>query len=139
MSRSLSHACGAFVSFLMNVTVFLTKQFFRLNYCHTSETHSVLNTRAKSTYSLIAVLRTKFDNIFQFMSNEFFAYVSKRRKNVRSAFLGYLIFYRAVRYPAVESDMSAAGFDIVYDYTFAYRKCVIFLFFSKRVFYINVL
>lgn len=80
MSRSLSHTCSAFVSFLMNVTVFLTKQFFRLNYCHTSETHSVLNTRAKSMYSLIAVLRTKFDNIFQFTSNEFFAYVSKRRK-----------------------------------------------------------
>lgn len=138
MSRSLSHACGAFVSFLTNVTVFLTKQFSRLNY-HASETHSVSNTRGKSMYSLIALLRTKFDNIFQFMSNEFFTYVSKRRKHVRSAFLGYPISYRvAIRYPAVESHMSAAGFNTVSD-TFAYRKCVIFFLFSKRTFYTNVL
>lgn len=48
MSRLSSHACGAFVSFLTNVTTFLTKQFSRLNYRHTPETHSVRPIQEKS-------------------------------------------------------------------------------------------
>lgn len=50
--------------------------------------------------------------------------------------LGYPISYRvAIRYPAVESDVSAAGFDITSD-TFAYIESVfIFSFLETNILY----
>lgn len=143
MSRLSSRSRSALVSFLTNVTAFLTKQFSRLNYTrHTSDKRVRPTRRKKFTYSLIAVLRTKLDNIFQFTSNEFFAHVSKRRKHVRFAFLGYPISSRHSIPRRIRYVNRRFRYCITYFCIYVYRKCCYIFFFSlkwREQFYTNVL